>query len=148
MPSRTRYAIYAAGAAIAVFAIFVTLAQVNAIAVPYFTPITLQVDGLKTGYAAGENATFAVTANGYGSNCLSLQVVTTHDDSGQRVSFYKKAEDCRYIPIIHGQYNLTRAFDYGSQVMGKAGKYTVDITFSDLIDNRQARLSKTFEVKS
>jgi hypothetical protein len=146
--TKKQYAIAAAaGGAAAVFAIFVALAQTNAIAVPYFTPVALQVDGLKEKYAAGENASFAVTANGYGSNCHSLEVEATHNDNGERASYYNKEDDCRFMTITHGQYNFTRSFDYGSKVMGKAGMYTVDIKFKDLVDNKEARVTKTFEVK-
>ncbi|AIC14279.1 hypothetical protein [Nitrososphaera viennensis] len=145
--SRTRQHAIAAvgGAAAAVFAMFVALAQTHVIAVPYFTPIALQVDGLKEKYAAGETANFAVTANGYGSNCHSLEVEAMQD--GQRASYYKKVDDCRFMTITHGQYNFTRSFDYGSEVMGKAGAYTVDITFKDLVDNREAHVTKMFEVE-
>ena len=143
--TRKWYAIAAAaGGAAVVFAIFIALAQTQAIAVPYFTPVALQVDGLKEKYAAGEKASFSITANGYGSNCHSLQVEATQD--GQRASYYKKEDDCRFMTITHGQYNFTRSFDYGSEVMGKAGLYTVDIKFKDLVDNREAHVTKTFEL--
>jgi len=132
-------------AALATFAIFVTLAQTHAIAVPYLTPVGLQVDGLKEKYTAGEKVDFSITANGYGSNCHSLQVETMQD--GQRASYYKKEDDCRFMTIIHGQYNFTRSFDYGSEVAGRAGSYTVDIKFKDLVDNREAHDTKMFEVE-
>jgi hypothetical protein len=105
----------------------------------------LQVDGLKEKYTAGENASFSITANGYGSNCHSLQVETTQD--GQRASYYKKENDCRFMTITHGQYNFTQSLDYGSKVMGKAGSYTVDIKFKDLVDNREAQVTKMFDVE-
>jgi hypothetical protein len=145
--SRTTRTIAVAGgaAAVAAFSIFVALAQTHAIVVPYFTPIGLQVDGLMGKYAAGEKARFSISANGYGSNCHSLQVEATQD--GQRASYYKKEDDCRFMTIMHGQYNFTRSFDYGSEVMGKAGSYTVDIKFKDLIDNSEAHVTKTFEVE-
>lgn len=145
--SRTRNGVVvaAAGGAAAVFAIFVALAQTHAISVPYFTPVALQVDGLEEKYAAGEKASFSVTADGYGSNCHSLEIEAKHD--GQRTSYYKKEDDCRFMAITHGQYNFTRSFDYGSEVMGKAGTYIVDMQFKDLIDNKQVRVMKTFEVE-
>jgi hypothetical protein len=145
--SRTRYAVVvAAGGAVAVvFAIFVALAQTHAISLPYFTPVALAVNGLKEKYAVGEKASFSVTANGFGSNCHSLEIEAKHD--GQRASYYKKADDCRFMTITHGQYNFTRSFDYGSEVMGKVGTYTVDMQFKDLIDNKQVRVTKTFEIE-
>jgi hypothetical protein len=100
---------------------------------------------MKDKYRPGENVQFAVTVNGYGSNCHMLQVETTLN--GNRTSFYKKADDCRFIPITHSQYNLTRSFDYGSKTIGKEGTYTVNIQFKDLVDNREAQLTKTFEVQ-
>lgn len=137
-------AIAGGAAAVTAFTIFVALAQMHAIAVPYFTPIGLQVDGLKEKYAAGEKASFSITANGYGSNCHSLQVEAMKD--GQRASYYKKEDDCRFMTIMHGQYNFTRSFDYGSEILGKAGLYTVDIKFKDIVDNREVQVTRTFEV--
>jgi len=139
-----RYAI-PGGLAALVFGIFVVLAQVHAISVPYFTPVALQVDGLKEKYMAGENASFSVTANGYGSNCHSLEVEAKHD--GQRVSYYKKEDDCRFMTIAHGQYNFTQSFEYGDKVMEKAGTYNVDMQFKDLVDNKETHITKKFEVE-
>jgi hypothetical protein len=136
-----------AGIVAAVFAIFVTVAQLQAIFVPYFTPTTLQVDGLEQSYGPGKNATFTVSVRGYGSNCHLLQV-ETRDRDGQRASFYSKADDCRFMTITHGPYNFTRSFDYGSEVFAKPGSYKLDVQFQDLVDGRKTSVTKSFIVRT
>jgi hypothetical protein len=143
---RTRYAVIAAaGAALSIFAVFVALAQIQSIFVPYFTPVRLQVDGLMEKYAQGQNGIFNITAAGYGSNCHSLEVQADYGD--QRVSYYNKADDCRFMMITHGPYKYTRSFEYGTKIMGKEGTYTVNIIFKDLIDNKQVQTTRKFEVR-
>jgi hypothetical protein len=132
------------GATAAIFAVFVVLAQAQAISVPFFTPATVRVDGLVGSYAVNDNATFTVTAHGYGSNCHALQVEVTHDS--ERKSFFRKADDCRYMEITHGSYNFTRSFEYGGKVLDTKGEYKLDISFEDLIDGRKAALTRNFSV--
>jgi hypothetical protein len=139
-----RYAV-AGGAAAAAFGIFVALAQAHVILVPYFTPAALEVQGLAPSYEIGQDARFDVTANGYGSNCHMLEVEAVH--GGERVSYFKRADDCRFMEITHGQYNMTRPFEYGTQVLQDTGQYTVDIRFEDLIDGTKAQTSRTFQVE-
>jgi hypothetical protein len=139
-----KYAV-AGGAAAAAFGIFVALAQTHAILVPYFTPAALEVQGLADSYQTGEQARFTIVANGYGSNCHSLEVQAVHE--GERVSYYKRADDCRYMEITHGRYNLTRSFEYGGEVLENTGPYTVDISFEDLVDGTKAQASRTFQVE-
>lgn len=131
----------------AMFAIFVALAQSQAIFVPYFTPTTLQVDGLEQSYGPGKNATFTVSAKGYGSNCHMLEV-ETQDKDGERASFYSKADDCRYMVITHGPYNFTRSFDYGSETFAKQGSYKLDVQFQDLVDGKKASVTRSFIVST
>lgn len=140
-----KYAI-AGGAAAAAFGIFVALAQAQVILVPYFTPAALEVQGLDDSYQVNGPAQFTVVAKGYGSNCHMLEVAATQE--GERVSYYKRADDCRFMEITHGRYNLTRSFEYGSEALGKAGQYTVDIRFEDLADGTRAVTSRTFEVQA
>lgn len=140
------YAIAGGAAAAMATGILVALAQSQAIFVPYITPTTLHIDGLQEAYGLNGTAAFTVTAKGYGSNCHMLQVEVLHEN-GDRASYYKKADDCRFMTITHGPYNFTRPFSYGSEVMGKAGKYTIDIQFRDLVDNTEARLTKTFQME-
>lgn len=132
------------GITAAIFAVFVVLAQAQAISVPFFTPATVTVDGLGSSYRPNEDATFTVTVHGYGSNCHALQVEATHD--GERKSFYRKADDCRYMEITHGQYNFTRSFDYEGKVLDTKGDYKLDIQFEDLIDGKKASLTRNFSV--
>lgn len=139
-----KYAI-ACGAAAAAFGIFVALAQVHVILVPYFTPAALEVQGLAPSYELGQDALFSVTAKGYGSNCHMLEVEAMHE--GERVSYFKRADDCRFMEITHGQYNMTRTFEYRTQVMQQTGSYTVDIRFEDLIDGTKAQTSRRFQVE-
>lgn len=132
-----------AGAAVVAFGVFVALAQAHVIMVPYFTPAALKVQGLGDSYNSGEPVRFTVVAEGYGSNCHSIEVEATHE--GERVSYFKRADDCRFMEIAHGRYNFTRSFEYGSEV-GQAGRYTVDIKFEDLIDGAKAEKTEMFTV--
>ncbi len=136
----------AGGAGAAAFAAFVALAQAHVIFVPYFTPAVLQVEGLQEEYNNGESASFTVSVKGYGSNCHMLQVEVL-DEEGERASYYRRADDCRFMTIAHGQYNLTRAFDYDSStVLGRGGTYELDVQFEDLIDGTKASVKRTFVV--
>ena len=83
------------------FATFVILAQSHVILIPYLTPTVLEIRGLKAAYSVDDRATFDVIVKGFGSNCHMLQVVAT-SQSGDRVSFYKKADDCRFMTVMHG----------------------------------------------
>ncbi|WP_415283014.1 hypothetical protein [Candidatus Nitrososphaera sp. FF02] len=134
-----------AGAAAVAFGVFVALAQTHVIFVPYFTQAVLKVQELAGSYDIGEPVRFVVTAEGYGSNCHSLEVQAVHE--GERASYFKRADDCRFMEITHGQYNMTRSFEYGSEV-GQAGQYTVEIKFEDLVDGTKAVATKTFEVQA
>lgn len=141
--ARTTYAI-SGGAAAAAFGVFVALAQAHVILVPYFTPAALEVQGLAASYQEGEQARFTVAAKGYGSNCHMLEVEALQ--GGERVSYFKRADDCRFMTITHGQYNMTRSFEYGSEVLQKTGQYTVNIKFKDLIDGTSAETIRAFQV--
>ncbi|MGI0019186.1 MAG: hypothetical protein ACREAY_01805 [Nitrososphaera sp.] len=132
------------GITAAIFAVFVVLAQAQAISVPFFTPATIRVNGLGDNYGLNGDATFTITAHGYGSNCHALQVEAVHD--GERKSFYRKADDCRYMEITHGPYNFTRSFEYGSEVLSSKGEYKLDVRFEDLVDGRKASLTRNFSV--
>lgn len=137
------YAKYGSITAI-IFAVFVALAQAQVISMPYFTPATVRVDGLSDNYDINENATFTITAQGYGSNCHALQVEAVH--KGERKSFYRKADDCRYMQITHGPYNFTRSLEYESGVFNAEGKYKLDVLFEDLVDGRKASLTRNFNI--
>ena len=139
-----KYAI-AGGAAAAALGVFVALAQAHVIFVPYFTPATLRIEGLQQRYSVNGDATFTVTADGYGSNCHMLQVEILHE--GERAAYYRKADDCRFMEITHGRYNLTRTFDYGGEdVLGREGDYMLQVQFEDLVDGTRASATKTFQV--
>jgi hypothetical protein len=140
----------AAGVAVVGFAIFVALAQSQAIAVPYLTPATLEIQGLQETYGLNGSANFTATVKGYGSNCHLLQAELLYlgTDSEERVSYYKKADDCRFMTITHGPYNLTRSFDYGGEnVFGKEGDYKLDVQFEDLVDGTKASVTRNLQVK-
>ena len=140
------YAI-AGALATAVFATFVILAQSHVALIPYLTPTVLEVQGLKDAYNVEDRATFDVIVKGYGSNCHMLQVAAT-SQSGDRVSYYKRADDCRVMTIIHGPYNFTRSFEYGNQVFAKQGAYKLDAQFEDLIDGNKASITKSITVNA
>ena len=132
------------GITAAIFVVFVVLAQTQAISVPFFTSTIVKVDGLGDSYGLNDDATFTVTAHGYGSNCHALQVEITHD--GERKSFYRKADDCRYMELTRGPYNFTRSFEYGAKVLDAKGEYKLDIRFEDQVDGKKASLTRNFSV--
>lgn len=135
------------GVAASTFIIFAALAYMQVIFVPYFTPATLQIEGLRQEYNTGENMTFIVSVNGYGSNCHMLQVEAL-DQQGERVSYYRKADDCRFMTITHGPYNLTRTFDYdGEKVFGSESTYTLDAQFEDLVDGTRASTTRNLIIR-
>jgi hypothetical protein len=136
--------VVAAIAAIA-FGVFVMLAQYHAILVPYFSPAKIEVQGLESAYRADAPIQFDVLVRGYGSNCHMLEIEAVHE--GQRVSYYKKADDCRFMEITQDKYNLTRSFEYKDQVLEKIGVYTINVRFEDLINQTNADMKKTFEVR-
>lgn len=147
--ARRYYAI--AGVAAAAFVIFVALAQSHVIAVPFFTPAVLDVSGLQETYSLNGNANFTAVVRGYGSNCHLLQaeiVYLAGEAGGERVSFYRKADDCRFMTITHGPYNLTRSFDYGGEnVLGRPGTYKLHVQFEDLIDGNTASFATDLAVR-
>jgi hypothetical protein len=139
-----RIYLWAGGAAVAVIT-FVVLAQSHIILVPRLSPTILEVQGLKDAYSINDKASFSVTAKGYGSNCHMLQV-EARSQNGERASYYKKADDCRFMTITHGPYNFTRSFEYGDEVLGRQGTYTLDIQFQDLVDGSGASQTRSFAV--
>jgi len=140
----------AAGAAAAIFAIIVALAQSHVIGVPYLTPAALEIQGLQETYGLNDSANFTAMVKGYGSNCHMLQAELLYlgGSSEERVSFYRKADDCRFMTITHGPYNMTRSFDYGGEnVLGREGDYKLDVQFEDLIDGTKASATRNLQVK-
>lgn len=144
MAARAR-ALYIIAAAAVAFGVFVALAQAHAIRVPYFTPTKIELEGLEQTYPAAGNVTFTATVSGYGSNCHMLQAEILFE--GERRTFYRKADDCRFMDITSGPYNLTRAFEYGGkEVFGQEGAYDLDVSFEDLVNGNKASIRKTFNI--
>lgn len=146
----SRLAYVAAGAAAAVFAIIVALAQSFVIVVPYLTPVALEIWGLQEAYDLNGSANFTATVKGYGSNCHMLQAELLYLGGGseERVSYYRKADDCRFMTITHGPYNLTRSFDYGGEnVLGREGDYKLDVQFEDLVDGTKISVTKDLQIR-
>lgn len=141
-------AVYAgASAAAAAFVIFVALTQSHVITVPYLTPTILEIQDLQETYEMKDSANFTVTVMGYGSNCHMLQaeIVYLGVPGGERVSFYRKADDCRFMTITHGPYNLTKSFDYGGEnVFGREGTYRLDVQFEDPVDGTKSSAMRNF----
>ncbi len=135
------------GGSFAAFGIYIILAEAQLIFVPVFTPTTLNVDGIADSYPVNGSMNFSVTAKGYGSNCVILKSTITDQQSNNQVAFFRKADDCRYIPIVYGQYNYTRSFSYhGSVVLGKPGDYLLHIEFTDEITGTKQVVERTFKV--
>lgn len=76
-----------------------------------------------------------------------LQLQATNRN-GEQESFYKKADDCRFMAITHSPYNFTRSFEYGNEVTGKQGSYTLDFEFKDLVDGRDVLTTRSFVVNT
>jgi hypothetical protein len=144
--TRTQKAVISAGVLGSCLGIFILLAQTHVIYAAYLTPIKLTVADLNTSYSTGQNATLTINVDGYGSNCHLLEVTTTNHD-GEHVSYYKKADDCRFMEINHGPLNFAKSLTIDGRTLEKAGAYTVDITFEDLVDGGQAHTTTTFEVE-
>lgn len=136
------------GAAIA-FSIFAVFAQTQALYVPILTPTTMAFEGLQAKYRINDTLSYAIDVKGYGSNCHQLEVITTYNGAKtNRVDYYSKADDCRFMTITHGPYNFTRSFSYGGKsIFGKEGNYTVDATFTDLIDHQITTSKRSFIVQ-
>ncbi|WP_337863922.1 hypothetical protein [Nitrososphaera sp.] len=147
MQIRHAVAIAAVATAAAAFGVFVALAQSQAISVPYLTPTTLEIKGLQEApYGTGDVARFSVTAKGYGSNCHALEVEALGED-GKRLSYYRKADDCRYMPITYGPYNFTRPFEYGKEVLASgAGTVRLNILFEDLVDGKRVSETRSLRI--
>ncbi|MEO9294494.1 MAG: hypothetical protein ABI347_02725 [Nitrososphaera sp.] len=137
----------AGGITAVVVAVFVFLAYSHVILVPHLSPTILEIHGLKDTYSINDKTSFTVTAKGYGSNCHMLQV-EARGQNGERASYYKKADDCRFMTITHGPYNFTRSFEYGNEVLGTQGTYTLDIQFQDLVDGSGASQTRSFMVNA
>lgn len=142
-----KYAIAGATGAVAVFGVFVALAQAHVIFVPFFTPAVLQVEGLREDYSANQDMSFTVRVDGYGSNCHMLQVEILNED-GARKSYYRKADDCRFMTITHGPYNFTKTFEYGGEnVLPTDGTYKLDLQFEDQIDGTKVSMTRILRVQ-
>lgn len=148
MTARARarlYGITGAAAVVVALGVFVALAQVHAIHVPYFTPTKIELKGLEQTYPVAGDVAFTATVIGYGSNCHMLQAEILFE--GERKTFYKKADDCRFMDIASGPYNLTRSFEYGGkEVFGHKGAYDLDVRFEDLVNGNNASIRKTFNI--
>ena len=144
MTSRN-YLVTGAAASVA-FVVFLILAQSNLILIPYLTPAIIETHGLNDRYTAGSMVTFSISVKGYGSNCHMLQAEVTNQTGG-REYYYRKADDCRYMVITHGAYDLTRTFKYNSETLEEHGTYKLDIKFEDLKDGTQASTTRFFVVQ-
>ena len=148
---RTRRLAVGAISTATTFSIFMILAQTQTISVPIFTPTTVLIEGLQEKYNVHETVNFVVKIKGYGSNCHQLDVSTSILDATHinRVAYYSKADDCRFMAIIHGPYNFTKAFSYGGggAIFDKEGTYTIDATFNDLVDHHSVRVKRPFFVQ-
>ena len=133
------------------FSIFMILAQTQTLSVPIFTPTTVLIEGLQEKYNVYETVNFVVKIEGYGSNCHQLEVSTSILDAAHinRVAYYSKADDCRFMAITHGPYNFTKAFSYGGggAIFNKEGTYTIDATFNDLVDHHSVRVKRSFTIQ-
>lgn len=143
----SRYYILAGVSAFVLLIIVILLAQLQFIVIPYLTPTILEVQGLKDSYFINDRAVFNITLKGYGSNCHMLEVEAIHR-GGERSSYYRKADDCRFMTIMQGPYNFTKSIEYGNEVLGKQGPYKIQIQFEDLVNHTKAAATKSFTVNA
>lgn len=144
----SRYYILAGVSAFMLLMIVIFLAQLQIIVIPYLTPTILEVQGLRDSYSIDDRAAlFNITLKGYGSNCHMLEVEAI-GQGGERSSYYRKADDCRFMTIMQGPYNFTKSIDYGNEVLGKQGSYKLHIQFEDLVNHNKAAATKSFTVNT
>jgi hypothetical protein len=146
------FIIVVAPAAVAVFGLFIALAQAQVIFVPYFTPARIEFQGLEDQYFANGSMSYTISLKGYGSNCVALEAgIFRQDDSllegEERVTYFSQKQDCRIIDISQGSYNYTKSFSYsGNTVLGKPGDYQVKVTVVDQISKEKHTEKRSFVV--
>jgi hypothetical protein len=139
-------------AAALAFGIFVGLAQTQTIFVPYFTPTSIEFEGLQERYPVNSSMSYSISLKGYGSNCIAFEAEVLREDSSlprgeERVAYYSQTQDCRKIDIAQSQYNYTKSFSYsGDTVLGKPGSYRVDVSVFDQITKQDRAESRSFIV--
>lgn len=140
-------------AAIAVFGLFIALAQAQVILVPFFTPARIEFQGLQDQYVMNGSMIYTISLKGYGSNCIAFEAGIFRQDSSlpageERVAYYNQVQDCRKIDILRGQYNYTKSFSYsGNSVLGKPGDYRVDVGVFDQITRQNYNKTHSFIVE-
>jgi hypothetical protein len=134
------------------FGIFVGLAQTQDIFVHYFTPTSIEFEGLQDRYPMNGSMSYSISLKGYGSNCITFEAEVLREDSSlpqgeERVAYYSQIQDCRKIDIALSQYNYTKSFSYsGHTVLGKPGDYRVDVTMSDQVTKQNYTENRLFTV--
>lgn len=141
--------IISAGAAAAVaVGIFVSMAQAQAIFVPYLTPTRIEFSGLESEYPVNGTMNYSLSLTGYGSNCIDFQAQVIREPDKERVAYFAEVQDCRKIEIAHGAYNYTKSFTYGgSTVLGVAGSYQVQVNVHDQITGQNHSEVRSFIVE-
>jgi hypothetical protein len=142
--------IVVAAGSLSALALFFLLAYQHTIIMPYLSPTILTVNGLQPIYNQGGMLSYSLKVDGYGSNCLSLTIrtlLTPSEGQENEVYYFKKADDCKHMKVIFGQYDYMRTFTYGgAPITGTPGKYKIVIDFVDLVNNQKVTGTRFFEV--
>ncbi|MEW6605216.1 MAG: hypothetical protein AB1351_11100 [Thermoproteota archaeon] len=141
--------IISAGSAAAIaVGIFVSMAQAQAIFVPYLTPTRIEFQDLESEYPVNGIMNYSISLTGYGSNCIDFQAQVIREQDKERVAYFGEVQDCRKIEISQGPYNYTKSFVYsGSTVLGKAGNYEIQVNVRDQITDQRYAKTRSFVVE-
>jgi hypothetical protein len=144
---KKRFIISAGAAAAIAVGIFISMAQAQAIFVPYFTPTHIKFQGLEKEYPINGTMNYSVSLTGYGSNCIDFQAQVIREHDKERVAYFGEVQDCRKIEIAHGAYNYTKSFTYsGNTVLGVAGDYHIQVNVRDQTTNQSHSAINSFIV--
>lgn len=145
-------AIIAGAAVAAAFGIFIAIAQVQVLFVPFFTPTRFEFQGLEGQYPVNGSMAYTIYLKGYGSNCIEFEAAIFREDGSlpqgeERVAYFGQKQDCREIDISQGRYNYTKSFSYGGNaVLGKPGDYRLEVAVFDQITEQNYYEIRSFIV--
>lgn len=146
--------IVSSGIAIAFFGVFVAIAQSYIIIVPYFTPTLIEFETLQERYPVNGSISYTVSLRGYGSNCIAFKVemfreIGSLSEGRETVAYWSQIQDCRTIELAQGPYNYSKNFTYsGYTILGKPGKYQINVEVFDQITKQKSVSTKQFYVES
>ena len=89
---------------------------------------------------------YEISLKGYGSNCIAFEAEMVRGLSEQ-AAYYSQVQDCRKVEISEGSYNYAKSFAYsGPVVLGKPGKYQINVDVFDQITRQNHTDTRSFIV--